>query len=62
LKKAEEYRRHAAECMRLAARVAAPGDRRLLLVLAQRWLHLAEWRARLEAQDGDAGAGASARS
>lgn len=32
--------------MQLAARMADPGDRRLLLALAQRWLHLAEWRAR----------------
>lgn len=46
LKKEREYRRKAAESMQLAARMADPGDRRLLLALAQRWLHLAEWRAR----------------
>jgi hypothetical protein len=56
LKKAEEYRRNAAECMRLAARMAAPGDRRVLLALAQRWLNLAEWSARVQAQEGRAGA------
>ena len=54
LKKVEAYRRNAAQCMRLAARVTAPGDSRLLLALAQRWLHLAEWRTRVEAQGGGA--------
>jgi hypothetical protein len=47
LNKEEEYRRKAAESMRLAARMADPGERRLLLALADRWLHLADWRARL---------------
>jgi hypothetical protein len=47
LNKEEEYRRSAAESMRLAARMADPGDRRLLLALAEKWLHLADWRAHL---------------
>jgi hypothetical protein len=47
LNKEQEYRRNAAESMRLAVRMADPGDRRLLLALAERWLYLAEWRARL---------------
>jgi hypothetical protein len=46
LNKEHEYRRKAAESMRLAARMAGPGDRRLLLALAERWLRLADWRAR----------------
>jgi hypothetical protein len=45
LNKEQQYRRSAAESMRLAARMADPGDRRLLLALAEKWLHLADWRA-----------------
>jgi hypothetical protein len=52
LNKEEEYRRNAAESMRLAAPMADPGERRLLLALADRWIHLADWRARLPAQEG----------
>lgn len=47
LTKEQEYRRNAAESMRLAARMTDPGDRRLLLALADRWLQLADRRARL---------------
>lgn len=38
--------------MRLAARTADPRDRRLLLTLAERWLQLADWRARLMRKKG----------
>ena len=47
LNKEQEYRRNAAESMRLAERMADPGDRRLLVALAERWLHLADRRSRL---------------
>jgi hypothetical protein len=47
LNKEQEYRRNAAESMRLAACTTDPGDRRLLLALAERWLQLADRRARL---------------
>jgi hypothetical protein len=40
--RADEYRRHAAECLRVAQRVSDPNDKALLIQMAQRWRELAE--------------------
>ncbi len=37
----EEYRRHAAECLRLAEGLANPRERLALIDMAQAWLQLA---------------------
>ena len=37
----EEYRRLAAECLRLARRVSEPGDKDLLVQMAVHWRELA---------------------
>jgi len=39
---AEEYRRHAGECVRLAQAAQSPSDKALLLRMAESWLRLAE--------------------
>lgn len=52
LNREAEYRRHAAESMQLVARMADCGERRMLLALAQRWLHLAERNASLAREQG----------
>jgi hypothetical protein len=39
---AEDYRRHASECIRLAQNAQNPGDKALLLRMAESWLRLAE--------------------
>ena len=39
---AEEYRRHASECVRLAQAAEAASDKALLLRMAETWLRLAE--------------------
>jgi hypothetical protein len=39
---ADEYRRHAGECVRLAQASKNPGDKALLLRMAESWLRLAE--------------------
>ena len=48
--RAEEYRRYAAECLRVAHQSNDPNDKSLLLEMAQRWRELAE---RVERRDGD---------
>src|SRR5258708_7217232 len=44
---AEKYRRHAADCLRLALSVGAPGDRALLMEMAAMWLRLVERAERM---------------
>ena len=39
---ADEYRRHARACVRLAQNTQSPGDKALLLRMAESWLRLAE--------------------
>jgi len=39
---ADEYRRHASECVRLAQEAQSAGDNSLLLRMAETWLRLAE--------------------
>lgn len=41
----EEYRRRAEDCGRLARLMANEGDRRMMLLAAQRWRELAEQRS-----------------
>jgi hypothetical protein len=48
--RAEEYRRYAAECLRVAQHSNDPHDKSLLLEMAQRWRELAD---RVERQNGD---------
>ena len=54
MSKAEEYRRYAAECLRLGQETSAP-DRTMLLEMAERWRHLAEraerWRHLMQQVD-----------
>jgi hypothetical protein len=40
--RADEYRRHAAECLRVAQRVSDLNDKALLIQMAERWRELAE--------------------
>jgi len=47
--RAEEYRRYAAECIRVAQQASNTDDKTLLLEMAQRWRELAE---RVERQAG----------
>jgi hypothetical protein len=44
--KAQEYRKHAEECMRLARQVDREEHRKMVLQMAQTWLKLAEERER----------------
>ena len=39
---ADDYRRHATECVRLAQNAQNPADKALLLKMAETWLRLAE--------------------
>jgi hypothetical protein len=39
---ADDYRRHAIECVRLAQNAQNPADKALLLKMAETWLRLAE--------------------
>jgi len=39
---ADDYRRYAGECVRLARNAQASSDKALLLTMAQSWLRLAE--------------------
>ena len=50
---AEKYRRHAADCVRLAQSVSGAGDKVLLMEMAAMWLRLAE-RAEAMGQEPDA--------
>ena len=38
---ADDYRRHAAECIRLAGNIENPRDKALLLMMADAWRRLA---------------------
>ncbi len=42
MSRAHEYRRHAAECVRVARLINNPGDKAMLLDMAQKWRSLAE--------------------
>jgi hypothetical protein len=46
VQKAEQYRKHAAECMRLLRQVDQEDHRQMLLQMADTWLKLAEERER----------------
>jgi hypothetical protein len=48
MSRAEEYRRYAAECIRVAQETADPRDKALLLEMAQKWRELAERADRRE--------------
>jgi hypothetical protein len=39
---ADQYKRRAAECVRMAERASNPEDKALLLQMAETWLRLAE--------------------
>jgi hypothetical protein len=39
---ADQYKRRAAECIRMAERSANPDDKTLLLQMAETWMRLAE--------------------
>jgi hypothetical protein len=49
--KADEYRRNAADCLRMAERTAAPTARATLLDMAQSWRVLADQAERNSATD-----------
>ena len=49
MRRAEEYRRYAAECIRVAQHAQNPLDKALLLEMAQKWRALAE---KMELEDG----------
>lgn len=40
---AEQYRRYAAECVRLARKNDDPGEKNVLLQMAEGWRKLAAW-------------------
>jgi hypothetical protein len=40
--RAEEYRRYAAECVRVAQSTSNPNDKQMMLEMAQKWRDLAE--------------------
>jgi hypothetical protein len=42
MRRAEDYRRHAAECVRLAQHSSSPGDKAALIEMAQKWRELAD--------------------
>jgi hypothetical protein len=50
MQRVEEYRRYAAECLRVAHQSNDSHDKSLLLEMAQRWRELAD---RVERQNGD---------
>jgi hypothetical protein len=39
---AEDYRRHAAECLRMAEQITEPGGKAVMIDMARSWLRLAE--------------------
>jgi hypothetical protein len=47
--RAEQYRRYAAQCLRVAQETSNPNDKALLLEMAQKWRELAE---KTEREDG----------
>jgi hypothetical protein len=40
--RADEYRRYAAECLRVAQKTNNPSDKAMMLEMAQKWRELAE--------------------
>jgi hypothetical protein len=50
---AEDYRRNASECVRLAQNAQNPADKALLLKMAETWLRLAEQAEGRESKDPD---------
>jgi hypothetical protein len=40
--RADEYRRYAAECVRVAQTTSNPNDKQMMLEMAQKWHELAE--------------------
>ncbi len=53
--RAEEFRRYAAECLRVAQETSAAHDKAVLLEMAQRWRELADRVERVERQNGTNG-------
>jgi hypothetical protein len=53
---ADDYRRYADHCVRVALEVANPGDKALLLQMAQRWRELAEKAQKAPGPNGHRGA------
>lgn len=51
--KAEEYRRYAAECIRLAQQTSDPSEKNALLSMAASWRRLAEHAERGGNESGD---------
>ena len=47
--RADEYRRYAAECIRVAQTTGNPNDKKMMLEMAQKWRELAE---KVERQNG----------
>jgi hypothetical protein len=47
--RADEYRRYAAECVRVAQATGNPNDKKMMLEMAQKWRELAE---KVERQNG----------
>jgi hypothetical protein len=39
--RAEDYRRYAAECLRIAQTISSPGEKNVLLQMAETWRRLA---------------------
>ena len=52
--KAEQYRHHAAECLRLAQQSEDPTEKNTLLGMAEAWRRLAEHVETSDANDSDA--------
>jgi hypothetical protein len=53
--KAEDYRRYAAECLRLAQRFRNQAEKTMLLQMAETWRRLAEQREARAGAPGDEG-------
>jgi hypothetical protein len=49
--RAEQYRRYAAECIRVAQETVNPDDKALVLEMAQKWRELAEKAEREDASN-----------
>ncbi|MDE2486864.1 MAG: hypothetical protein KGO51_05640 [Alphaproteobacteria bacterium] len=53
MRKASEYRQHAADCRALAAKMEHANERDLLLRMAATWEEMAHERERSTARDGE---------
>lgn len=51
--KAEQYRRYAAECIRLAQQLQTPAEKDTLLHMAEAWWRVAERAERTPERDGE---------